>query len=591
MAWDVRVSHILFFSLQIISAHAEDVRLATDFEPGQEFTRCLKAYDWGLKSAEDEVAILDRDSDSGCCPAGWTPGTQPLVQQKQTLDGVFPILFLYGQITCGWRNGTFGLAAQKPVQVGAKCDYGTCYFIPQNFTCGDGQAPLLNGCCLSQNYGPHCRRGYYFEEQLAGSMLPGGVQEDDLQLHITCRQGTGPGWTEENGEEIPCQIDYAMDACYTRATEDWLQPGEFGGSLATDDDVVAGILQPWNIYGARWCPTSTTTTTIFVGINDTRIEEEFDLIPEEQEEDNRTIYNTTNTTTRTIAPTSNTTTTVYIIYNTTSVTTTTSTSSTSTTNTTTTTSGTPTSTTNTSTTRTTTTTSTNTTTTTGIPSYVEGTLSVTVDDEVSFSLSSDAQAACEELIADLAGPDVSALMVKVIQMSVKPKPIAGGGRRLLGTVNVEFEMIVSTDSLSVTLDNLARFSLTYASDFLIANLKNRGRYDLTGTLYVQEVQASEQQPSTTTTLFSSILCPPDELCTSYSCGSCSHWVSTGLECQKIWQSADVSDCVCSCFEPGNKTRVIEGLGVTDVAASRGMCFIIFIAVVTSLFIDAAAECH
>merc|ERR1719253_413378 len=130
---------------------------------------------------------MDRDEESGCCNDGWTPGTQPLARMVQNYEGVYPVLYIYGQLSCGWRNGTYGQGGNKPTNVSAKCDYGTCYIVPQNFTCGDSEPPLLNGCCRSKDYGPHCRRGYYFEDindqivNLLFSMVAVGVK---IMVHI-----------------------------------------------------------------------------------------------------------------------------------------------------------------------------------------------------------------------------------------------------------------------------------------------------------------------------------------------------------------------------------------------------------------------
>jgi len=523
------LSVVLFFH-----GNAEVTRLR-DWTPGQEFHRCLKAFDWARVTQDDEVAILDRDAETGCCTSGWLPGQQPLVRFQQTLIGTYPVLYLYGQITCGWRNGTFGKVGSKPASVGAKCDYGTCYILPSNFTCGDGRPPFLNGCCSHGNYGSACKRGYYFEDgQSPGKPVSSSVEQDDLTMHLQCKPGTGPGWGGKH-----CEIDYTPETCYTRSRRDWLGPSDFGGTLTTDDDVIQGYLQPDNVYGVRWCPPTTTSTTQHP--NATYTTTTLEVIPPNFTDINLTRNDTLPTFELNATPTK----TPYVNTSTTTTTVTTTT--------------------NTSTTTTTYKSTTTSTSTWGPAGYVVGHLVLSVDSPVIFVSHDITRTATHELIAVIAGKYVTPSMVNysmIARTTNKYEDSFAGARRLLGLVDVNFEIKVPlrlTDYIVSQFDLMEQ--LVGVSKHLYDRIMAKGIPELARSVYVQEIYAVALSDTTTvTSTYTHTGCPDGDICIRQTCGGCEELEAhEGLKCQE--RQTDEGDCTCSCFQPGN---------ITTTGASKGL---------------------
>lgn len=551
----------LLLLLQILSAHIGSAQTIVklrlrDLAPGEDFKRCVKSIHWNSMTIDDEIETYDRDATSGCCPAGWLPGTQPLVYRVQNLRGLWPYLYIYGQISCGWRNGTFGVAGSKTVVTGAKCDYGACYFVPQNFTCGDGASPLLNGCCKSGDYGNTCRRGYFFEDRY-------NVKEDDLFLHIACKPGTGPGY--DSNPNKTCKLDYTTnEACYTRTTEDYQTSSyQYGGTQTPDDDVIGGTLQPWNIYGAQYCPPTTTTTT---GNVTSTVALLFDIDP------NATNFSFLNgTITTTSLPTTTTTTST--------TTNTTTTSTTSTTNVTTTTSS--------------STTTTNTTipaTTSEKPEVVVGIIHCVVDDPVAFAGSSLVEVAARLFLAEIAGSAVSTSQVW-ISLTAPTSELyrQDGGRRLLGAVKMEFRIYVAPHLLDDLVHDLESTDVIVASNILLTKVRALAGRNLALNVYVRKISASRLTSTTTSTTSSYALCPEGMTCFSHSCGSCGYWLQQGLDCTRTKNWA--GECLCSCMKPLPNASTPPPAGrLQDAASQRRMHVIVVMSAIAALIVAHGSRC-
>merc|ERR1711977_13216 len=157
-----------------------------------------------------------------------------------------------------------------------------------------------------------------------------------------------------------------------------------------------------------------------------------------------------------------------------------------------------------------------------------------------------------------------------------------GGRRLLGLVDVAFAIMLLWEDLDEVINNINSASLPTASSFLSASVSAKGRSDLTGSIFVQRLSASERQTTTVTTIASVTVCPPGSLCFSASCEGCHLWTGDGLECQK--QRNTHGDCICSCFEGSNMDKVTPGpsKAMTNEATHSAACTPILIAVVAAL---------
>eukprot|EP00931_Biecheleriopsis_adriatica_P117390 TRINITY_DN9290_c0_g2_i1.p1 TRINITY_DN9290_c0_g2~~TRINITY_DN9290_c0_g2_i1.p1 ORF type:complete len:259 (-),score=36.04 TRINITY_DN9290_c0_g2_i1:178-954(-) len=98
-------------------------------ETGTEFTECISITDFKTKSPFDEVKVIERDMDSGCCPSGFTPGAQHRNE------------YLSAMIECGWKD-------DGAIETNySNCSYGKCFIVPMDFTCSDSKRMTLNGCC------------------------------------------------------------------------------------------------------------------------------------------------------------------------------------------------------------------------------------------------------------------------------------------------------------------------------------------------------------------------------------------------------------------------------------------------------------
>merc|ERR1711924_487994 len=99
----------------------------------------------------------------------------------------------------------------------------------------------------------------------------------------------------------------------------------------------------------------------------------------------------------------------------------------------------------------------------------------------------------------------------------------------------------------------------------------KGRPDLTGYVFVQEVSASHSTTTSTTTSF--IDCEEGSQCISQSCITCDHWRSLGYECQGSKNLK--GDCMCSCINVGSVTRGPPAR--TSAAAYRRTGFLFLVA--------------
>merc|ERR1712070_694984 len=233
---------------------------------------------------------------------------------------------------------------------------------------------------------------------------------------------------------------------------------------------------------------------------------------------------------------------------------------------------------------------------------VIGMLAIAVDDPVEFARSTEVKEVLPEFIAKLSGPGVTSSMVTIDMEAVVNDYFAriaeansDGGRRLIGVVNIHFQMTVPYSLRTDALNNLemtsSREGMAHASEWLKAELRARGRLDLTSVLFVQKLSASEPA-STTTTTFSSVQgCPQNRLCFSHSCDSCSYWRLQGQECQEITDFT--GECICSCYvllsnwthsRPGPPTRAS-----TDASRRDASCIIPFILLVTA-FLTSPERC-
>jgi len=179
--------------------------------------------------------------------------------------------------------------------------------------------------------------------------------------------------------------------------------------------------------------------------------------------------------------------------------------------------------------------------------------------------STEVQAAAKDLVADIAGPFVLPDMVTVELTARTSKLFAEGGRRLLGIIEIAYEIRLAKRVLQQTLEHLHTVTVIEASGKLISYVNLRDRNDLTGSVYVQVITASEMDPETTTTTATYTGCPPERLCFSQSCGSCMWWKEErGLECQKM--TALDGECICSCFIFEGNMSTPPPMGVTNTAA-------------------------
>lgn len=220
-------------------------------------------------------------------------------------------------------------------------------------------------------------------------------------------------------------------------------------------------------------------------------------------------------------------------------------------------------------------------------------MKTSVDDPVAFAVSPKAQAAVRETIAHFAGPEVIPINVALELVPVSSEKFATGGlgpaRRLLGLVDVFFEILVSLDAVDIVVDRLLDAPTKQVSNYLSALVVRKGRPDLTGSIFVQQISASERQSTTTTTKASVTICPPSQLCYSASCESCHLLTATGLECQKMKNPH--GDCVCSCFET-NVNHTLPGppkVAVTGAATRSGLFTLNLVATVAALVMSTAAR--
>eukprot|EP00746_Dinoflagellata_sp_MGD_P013632 gnl/MRDRNA2_/MRDRNA2_129539_c0_seq1.p1 gnl/MRDRNA2_/MRDRNA2_129539_c0~~gnl/MRDRNA2_/MRDRNA2_129539_c0_seq1.p1 ORF type:complete len:619 (-),score=144.30 gnl/MRDRNA2_/MRDRNA2_129539_c0_seq1:164-1921(-) len=113
-----------------------------DLEQGQEFTGCINISDFNTKGLADEVEVVPRDTESGCCPDGYTPGTK-------AWSGYWSSM-----ITCGWQQDGTIKVSNSHSGGPRKCDYKKCYVVKMGVKCNDTRPMRLDGCCLDDEWTP-----------------------------------------------------------------------------------------------------------------------------------------------------------------------------------------------------------------------------------------------------------------------------------------------------------------------------------------------------------------------------------------------------------------------------------------------------
>jgi len=122
----------MFFAVLFGGASAEKL---SAMEQGQEFTKCVKIVDYQTKTLDDDITLVDRES-NGCCPKDSVPGTK------------FTSNYQSPQIVCGFKaDGSVSVSTSTGSN--KKCTYNKCYVHKQNIPCADGTRQLLNGCCAA----------------------------------------------------------------------------------------------------------------------------------------------------------------------------------------------------------------------------------------------------------------------------------------------------------------------------------------------------------------------------------------------------------------------------------------------------------
>lgn len=206
--------------------------------------------------------------------------------------------------------------------------------------------------------------------------------------------------------------------------------------------------------------------------------------------------------------------------------------------------------------------------------------------------STEVQAAAKDLVADIAGPFVIPDMVTVTLTAKTSDLFAGGsagGRRLLGIISIGYEIRLAKRVLEATLKSLHTVTMIAASDKLISYVTLRDREDMTVSVYVQVITASEKDATTTTTTATYTGCPEERLCFSQSCGSCMWWKEErGLECQKM---TDLDgECICSCFFFEGNMSTPPPMGVTNTA-TRTSSYVIGVMIAFGALIARFSEGH
>jgi len=120
----------MLFAVLFGGASAEKL---SAMEQGQEFTKCVKIVDYQTKTLDDDITLVDRES-NGCCPKDSVPGTKFFTKYRSP------------QIVCGFKtDGSVSVSTTSGTN--KKCTYNKCYVHKQNIPCADGTRQLLNGCC------------------------------------------------------------------------------------------------------------------------------------------------------------------------------------------------------------------------------------------------------------------------------------------------------------------------------------------------------------------------------------------------------------------------------------------------------------
>jgi hypothetical protein len=192
-----------------------------DMEQGAEFTKCIKLEDFHTKTLDDDVTLVDRDADTGCCPADSTAGPKQVSSYQSA------------QIVCGFKDdGSLG-----SVTTGSTCNYGKCFVHKQSIECTEGKQ-LLNGCCGakdSHTFKDECKYydrssssnsvktewcttyhkdygtiGWKGTSDTADDIKEGKFQPDKFYTYATCEGGGG---TTSGGSSTSSAVKLATGMC------------------------------------------------------------------------------------------------------------------------------------------------------------------------------------------------------------------------------------------------------------------------------------------------------------------------------------------------------------------------------------------
>jgi len=112
---------------------------------GSEFTKCIKVSDFNSKSMFDEVEVVDRDANTGCCPKCWIPGIKWYNQ------------YWGAMVVCGFKEDgsvNMGMSTSNNVQ---SCTYNKCYVVKMDITCADNTKMRIDGCCPKDQWDSECK--------------------------------------------------------------------------------------------------------------------------------------------------------------------------------------------------------------------------------------------------------------------------------------------------------------------------------------------------------------------------------------------------------------------------------------------------
>lgn len=105
-------------------------------EQGAAFDKCIKIEDFVGKGLDDDIELVERNADTGCCPADTVPGATHTNSYPQG-----------PQIVCGFKED--GSVSFWPGDNSNGCTYNSCYVFKTAVPCAEGKQ-RLNGCCAAE---------------------------------------------------------------------------------------------------------------------------------------------------------------------------------------------------------------------------------------------------------------------------------------------------------------------------------------------------------------------------------------------------------------------------------------------------------